>query len=476
MLEDIREKLIKFKQLTQKRIIKILKNDHDVEHLKRKYYLTYRDIAWCLINNKEFKTRRCIECGKILHIKEFYKKEFPLYCSHWCLNHSSISLNKRKQTIKDKYGADNVSKLDSIKKKKEETLLKHYGVKYGTQNNLIKEKIKRTNLKKYGTEYTFQSELVKEKIKKTNLEKYGHTCALKNPIVKEKQLKTNLDKYGVEVPIQNKDICLKVLKTRQQKYGTTAVNINHNMQVKVNDLCHEKAYTTIINNQSTVVPLFSLKDYKDICHLETNKYKRELKWKCLCCDKEFIGYYANGKLPVCPFCKIKNQSTPQMEISEFLKNELNLKIELSTRSVISPYELDIYIPDLKLAIEFNGNYWHSVEVLNKKDYHLMKSNLCEEKGIHLIHIWEYEYTENKSEIFNWLKAVILNYKQNKKFDEFLFIKNINGDLKLDISKFNLKTCLSNTFEIIKQIDCQPHVFKNTLTVFDCGCYILKRKI
>lgn len=55
------------------------------------------------------------------------------------------------------------------------------------------------------------------------------------------------------------------------------------------------------------------------------------------------------------------------------------------------YELDIYIPEKNLAIEFNGNYWHSIEVLKDKNYHLKKTNLCKEKGIRLIHIFEYEW-------------------------------------------------------------------------------------
>ena len=66
------------------------------------------------------------------------------------------------------------------------------------------------------------------------------------------------------------------------------------------------------------------------------------------------------------------------------------KIIENTKNSISPYELDIYIPSISLAIEYNGTYWHSIENGVDKDYHLNKSLLCREKNIRLIHIYEFE--------------------------------------------------------------------------------------
>ena len=65
-------------------------------------------------------------------------------------------------------------------------------------------------------------------------------------------------------------------------------------------------------------------------------------------------------------------------------------IIMHDRTVISPQELDIYIPEKKVAIEFNGNYWHSSESVDKK-YHQQKTIACARKGIQLIHIFEYEW-------------------------------------------------------------------------------------
>ena len=49
------------------------------------------------------------------------------------------------------------------------------------------------------------------------------------------------------------------------------------------------------------------------------------------------------------------------------------------RKIINPFELDIFIPKLNLAIEYNGVYWHSEKLLNN-DYHKNKYDLCKSKN------------------------------------------------------------------------------------------------
>ena len=60
------------------------------------------------------------------------------------------------------------------------------------------------------------------------------------------------------------------------------------------------------------------------------------------------------------------------------------------RAILEGKELDLYIPDKKVAIEFNGSYWHN-ETIKSKYYHYDKFIACLNKGIHLISIYEYDY-------------------------------------------------------------------------------------
>ena len=83
-------------------------------------------------------------------------------------------------------------------------------------------------------------------------------------------------------------------------------------------------------------------------------------------------------------------STAEKEIRSLVES-LGFKTEHLVEGVgATRFELDIYIPELKLAIEYNGVYWHSANGPNMrtKGYHYDKSILCKEKGIELIHIWE----------------------------------------------------------------------------------------
>lgn len=80
-------------------------------------------------------------------------------------------------------------------------------------------------------------------------------------------------------------------------------------------------------------------------------------------------------------------SKPEIELREYVQSIYPGEV---TRTNDGAYELDIYIPDKKVGIEYNGNYWHSLKN-REKNYHYNKSKHFEEKGIRVIHIWEYEW-------------------------------------------------------------------------------------
>ena len=100
-----------------------------------------------------------------------------------------------------------------------------------------------------------------------------------------------------------------------------------------------------------------------------------------------------------------NASKMEIEFGDFIKSFYFGEVITNSRSIIYPYELDIFLPEFNLGIEINGMYWHS-EKFKEKKAHLDKYNLCKEKGIRLISIWEWEYLKNKDKIENFIKNLI----------------------------------------------------------------------
>ena len=96
--------------------------------------------------------------------------------------------------------------------------------------------------------------------------------------------------------------------------------------------------------------------------------------------------------PPLPPCA--QSSGGEREIYEFIKSFYPGEIIQHTRSVIAPQEIDIYMPEIKVAVEFNGVYWHSEKNLPDKNYHRNKYLAAQQEGITLLMVWEDDYRRN----------------------------------------------------------------------------------
>lgn len=124
----------------------------------------------------------------------------------------------------------------------------------------------------------------------------------------------------------------------------------------------------------------------------------------------------------CIKCSNNGTSSHEIEIKTFIKS-LDVKIIENTRKIIKSFELDIYLPDHKIAIEYNGLYWHS-EIYKDKNYHLNKTQLCSEQDIQLIHIFEDEWL-NKQDIVKSRLKNILGLTQKRVYGRKCEIKEVS---------------------------------------------------
>lgn len=111
------------------------------------------------------------------------------------------------------------------------------------------------------------------------------------------------------------------------------------------------------------------------------------------------NYHISGSR--CPTCASTN-SKGQLELTDFLKS---LGVDLLTDHRIGEgkLEVDCYLPDQNLAIEYDGLKWHSTQH-RPSNYHSRKRQALEDKGIQLIRIFEDEWQYRNLQVKSLLRS------------------------------------------------------------------------
>lgn len=147
---------------------------------------------------------------------------------------------------------------------------------------------------------------------------------------------------------------------------------------------------------------------------------------------------------------IKKGSNSSKEERHFLKyiTDLGFNVIQNDRSLIAPYEIDLFIPEINLAIEYNGLPWHS-DIFGNKDYkyHLNKTIMCEKLGIKLIHIFSGDYYNN-STIVESIITNALGKNKNRIYARNTKVCRIDNKLSANFLKENhLKGSAVSKFSI-----------------------------
>lgn len=168
-------------------------------------------------------------------------------------------------------------------------------------------------------------------------------------------------------------------------------------------------------------------DYSDVSY---EKSVSKVTITCNTCNNQFIqAPYSHIQGKGCPKC-VNNgiPSTFENELLSFITS-LGLNCHQSERLILKGKEIDIYIPELKVGIEFNGLYWHSDKFKKDKNYHLNKTLNCEKEGIRLIQIFEDEWV-NKKEIVKSRILNIIGKTQSKIWARKCEIREVNNNESL----------------------------------------------
>ena len=336
----------------------------------------------------------CIICGKQLTKSQQYHRQ--QCCSTSCSAKNENKYNKMKKTCKKKYGVEHFSKSKKFSEKIR-----------NTWNNKSKEEIKafnesceKTHFERYGCKRPLQKKQFKQKVKQTNLEKYGVENPFQVDSIKDKIKETNVKKYGVDNPRKSSQILNKSKESYKKRF------------IKI----------LIEKMKNYAIPMFDENEYDNI--------RKKYKWKCVKCGSVFEQNIhknqINGKIQHIPRClncypHLSGYSFLEKELVDFIKSIYDGRIITNNRKILKGKELDIYLPEINIAVQFDGIYWHS---LKDKNYHLNKTLLCEKQGIQLIHVFEHEWI-NKREIVEDRIKSILKIEQKCIFARKCDIKEID---------------------------------------------------
>jgi hypothetical protein len=283
----------------------------------------------------------------------------------------------------EKYGVENVMQLPEFKNNFKTSMLEKYGVTSSLKNPELLKKMHNTMHNQGGIGAV--NPTIKTNMIKTNQQKYGVDNVMQNPATRHKFNTTMLQKYGVKNALENNSINQKRIDTTIARFGSP----HHTQSLKYKTQCRQKFITKKIQKlQAYVKPVFSCDDYVDV--------DQDLQWQCVVCDSTFTDNLDNGKIPRCLECNpLLQMGYSKMEQQLATRLSCFFQVELNNRTVLSGKELDIYIPSKKIAIEFNGIYWHSELFGKNKNYHLNKTKQCAQQGIQLIHVFETEWLKNQ---------------------------------------------------------------------------------
>ena len=306
--------------------------------------------------------------------------------------------------------------------------------------------------------------------------KYGVENISQLASIKEKKANTLLKHYGVRSPLQSEYIKAKASNTIKERFGVDWIFQNKDKLNQSIESTNLNTYNALIAKEKKSTVKIQLNDPSEF--KGTNK-DIIYKWKCEECGTIFESSYVNSRIPICRKCH--PLSSGEDELYAFVRYlNPNLTIKRHTKSIIKPNELDIYIPELKLAIEFNGVYWHSTKHISDIKYHLNKTKACEEKGIWLIHIWEWDWIKDKDKVKIFLKDLIVNHKLDLDISKPIarsLIANLPERLvKYGYTVKSIDESLNSTLidgNTMQQFEKQNNN-NSLLEIFDCGTITLNK--
>lgn len=330
-------------RVMKNKVFEFFVSDDELEEMYVKKEMTLDDIVNLLgipdIITKEVIKRRTMKLN-LKHGKEFSKK----------------TLTK---------AMEDPEKRKVAQKAREQTMVERYGVRVPLKNKSIVEKAKETVQNKYGVNNVFQVEEFKAKQRETMLTNYGKEHY-------HQSLESRLDSLSWHETeyVHTKEQVIELLTNNSEGIADKAI----------------KFLETIRDNENR--KSFTLHEVADILGVRYSTLISQ-RW----------GIHPDGDL-----IKVTRRGA-QTEVAEYIKS---LGFDVVEDKFYSWFggergqQIDIFVPELNLGVEYNGLYFHATSGSSRGkgyNYHQQKTDIAREHGVTLFHIWEQDWqTPIKREI------------------------------------------------------------------------------
>lgn len=436
--------------------------DDYINSHKELLVLNYKEKVYCFIH--QIKTPpTCRHCPNITKIKGSISDGFNKTCD---VKHvfpdpppKEKRVKKYKPTVAERYNVQHYLKTKNFKeffttnnksgwKSREDTLkrnapeiydiLKEFVNKYGFNDLPIIEQIwyfindqtEKLHCEGCDNDVKFRGDINKGFSQYCSLE-----CANKNGDLVNKAFNSLEEKYGVKYFSQHDSWDIKVRQTKLERYGNeNYVNTELSQQTRKQNYTGRTEYQhNIIHRQNTIEKLQKLTTDKIIKFDLTDK---EITLKCSSCNNDYLIGRSSFERRIescvkpCTVCNpLKDtNSIQEKELTDYVISQIGEDNVIdNTRKILkSGLELDVYIPNNNLAIEFNGCHYHSDEYV-ENDYHYNKTNECNDLGIQLLHVFEDEWKFKRDIVKSLIKGS-LNLNEKYILTDKNYIKTITKEL------------------------------------------------
>lgn len=298
-----------------------------------------------------------------------------------------LRIQKSRITCLNKYGVDSASKLAKTHEKRLETSMNKFN---GSKiSPLSRQKLRD------------RAEQLTSKGRQTLLDTYGVTNPSQLPDHAKKYAETSISRYGASHHTQSDEFKVKHAASRKLLYESFVDT------VVIDSVNEDETKIEIYDNPNKVI-LFTCVD----CNRTESLPSETFKWRV-----------RNTGTP-CKQCGgIMHGSLKESELATFIQS-LGVTIDRNVR-LLDGKEIDIFLPELNIGIEFHGLYWHN-DLRVDKNYHLEKLNIAAKTSIRLIQIFEDEW-HNKRDIVQSRIASLIGKSATMIYARKCIIKEISSD-------------------------------------------------